>query len=111
MRIFGNLHRAVSKAISGGKSRPSDATEDSFLYDGVWTAIVSSNVAYAHYDVNDAVLTVEFHNEARYEYYGVTEDMARDFLRASSAGIWVDRNLKKAKVPFRKIRSGNRTKR
>lgn len=54
----------------------------------------SSNVASVRYDAEQLLLEVEFHNGSRYHYYDVPQQVAQDFERAESKGVFLASTIK-----------------
>ena len=48
--------------------------------------VTSSNLRAIDYDSRTYTLTVEFHNNRRYQYHGVTASMFQQLLRSASKG-------------------------
>lgn len=64
----------------------------------------SSNVKVVHYDSIRAVVRVTFKGGARYDYYGVGEDVLKRWERADSTGKFLNEVLKVDSIfPCRKV--------
>lgn len=59
-----------------------------------WADLDSSNVAAMKYDADKGELHVKFKNGGTYVYEGVPPDVAEDMYHSSSAGRFVQENLK-----------------
>lgn len=54
----------------------------------------SSNISRFKYDPERSVLTVEFHNGGRYDYFDVPEQVFQSMVSASSKGQFLAQNIK-----------------
>lgn len=61
----------------------------------------SSHIKGAAYDADTQVLVISF-AKADYSYSGVSEDVARDFEQAPSAGQFLETNIK-GHYPYQKV--------
>lgn len=87
--------------LTGEEESVEDEQLDNFLK-GQWMYVISSNVAGARYDKEQAKLVIQFKSGATYSYYTITEDQALDFANSGSYGQWVWNNLRRPGVPFRR---------
>lgn len=67
------------------------------------TQVNSSNIRSIGYDLQVAVLEVEFTSGDIYQYYDVPEHLYQEFLRASSLGGFLNDNIVKYHYRYRKI--------
>ncbi len=65
--------------------------------------VSSSNLASVGYDVNSAVLEIEFNHGGVYQYTGVPEEIYLGLINAGSHGIYFNEFIKKAGYPYSKI--------
>lgn len=59
-----------------------------------WLAVDSSTISRIAYDEARKVLTVEFKNGTRYEYYDVSYTVAQEMRLSSSKGQFLAANIK-----------------
>ncbi len=67
------------------------------------TAVQSTALAGVAYDDSSAVLRLEFRNHSIYCYYGVPQQIYRDFLASESKGSYFNRNIR-GRYPFQQFR-------
>ena len=67
-------------------------------------AVSSSNLASVGYDVNGAILEVEFNHGGVYQYSGVSSEIHQGLMSAGSHGAYFDKFVKKAGFAYVKIR-------
>lgn len=65
--------------------------------------VSSSNLASVGYDLDSAVLEVEFNHGGVYQYTGVPEDVYLGLMNAGSHGKYFDQYVKKARYPYTKL--------
>ncbi len=64
----------------------------------------SSNVAEAGYDPEEMKMEIKFHNGNTYEYYPVTLEGWKAFMRAKSKGKFFAENFRKnSKINYRRV--------
>ena len=56
--------------------------------------VTSSNISHVGYREDDQTLRVRFGNKNTYEYAGVPEELAKQFLVAESVGSFFSKNIK-----------------
>jgi hypothetical protein len=66
-------------------------------------SVRSSNIKSVGYDESSAVLEVEFHSTGIYQYRGVSKEIYKDFMAASSKGRYFERHIKD-RFPTTKVR-------
>ncbi len=84
-----------------------DRTAEEFLYFHKQVAVVSSNVAWIQYFVEDQQLVVGFKNTYVYEYLSIPVELAYDFFTAVSKGEWVWDNLRTTRRAYQFLYSLN----
>ncbi len=67
------------------------------------TPVSSSNLASVGYDLNGAVLEVEFNHGGVYQYSGIPDEVYQGLMTAGSHGTFFNEFVKKAGYPCSKI--------
>lgn len=65
--------------------------------------VSSSNLASVGYDMNGAVLEVEFNHGGVYQYSGVPSEIYQGLMNAGSHGTFFDQFVKKAGYSYSKV--------
>lgn len=65
--------------------------------------VSSSNLASVGYDLNSAILEVEFNHGGIYQYSGVPEEVHQGLMGAGSHGSYFDQFVKKAGYAYAKV--------
>jgi hypothetical protein len=65
--------------------------------------VASSNLAAIGYEIETAILRVQFNHGGVYDYQGVSEDIYDGFVGAPSKGQYFERFIKKGGYPFVKV--------
>ncbi len=61
---------------------------------GEWVKTASSNINQVKYDTNTRVLSIEYFNNAIYDYENVPPEVYAELLASDSIGSYVARNIK-----------------
>ena len=64
----------------------------------------STNLASVGYDAENQILEIEFQNGGVYQYFDVPNSIYIGLMNASSHGQYFDKNIKKSKFKYKKIK-------